>query len=198
MKKRVYLVRHGETDWNLESRMQGTNDIPLNHTGEAQASALAAALSGLEVEVIFSSPMKRAAKTAKILSRQWNVPVIFNANLREKNFGEAEGLLRDEMIEKYREHIVFNGASIDWAKSCIPGGESEDEHTSRLRKALNEIFSDPTYNHVMIVTHGGNMHFFTNLAGTKNCACFSAVYETDSGNLSDIKRIFDGANQDNE
>jgi uncharacterized phosphatase len=192
MKKRVYFVRHGLTDWNLEHRVQGRIDIPLNLAGEEQARNLARRLSDLKVDRIVSSPLKRAARTAEILSESFRVPISYNENLRERDFGDAEGMLRSDMLEKYGDYIIFDGKWINWGKSFIPTGETLEEHRARLAKSLREIFSNGAFDNVLVSTHGANMSVFTRMLGLNNCACVSAAYDTETEEISDIECICAG------
>lgn len=87
---RIYLVRHGQTDWNLEKRMQGREDVPLNATGRAQAEKLRDKIRGLEFDVVYASPLKRAAETAEIAVGD-RYEIIYDERLVERSFGEFEG-----------------------------------------------------------------------------------------------------------
>lgn len=88
----LYLMRHGQTDWNAEEKVQGWNDTPLNETGAEQARAAAGKLSGEKIETIYASDFKRARKSADIISGILDLPVHYTKRLREMNFGKAEGL----------------------------------------------------------------------------------------------------------
>ena len=89
----VYLVRHGETDWNIEKRFQGQRDIPLNERGLAQARASGQALSGLRFGAIFASPLHRACRTAEIIAGYTGgAPVVTDPLLIERSFGALEGM----------------------------------------------------------------------------------------------------------
>ncbi len=184
MKKLIYLARHGETDWNLEHRMQGRVDIPMNAVGEEQAGRLADSLAGIKIAAIVSSPLRRAARTAEIVGGKLGLPVAYNPNLIERSFGEAEGLLREEMIEKFADALVREGGHIHWGKTRMPGGESADEHSNRLAKALADILSGDSDN-VLIITHGANAQSLLNITGLKNCCCFSGIYDTETRKISD-------------
>ena len=88
----VYLFRHGETDWNKEKRLQGQSDVPLNEFGRELAVKTAEALKGIRFGAAFSSPLCRAAETARILLGDRDVPLILDERLREIHFGECEGV----------------------------------------------------------------------------------------------------------
>ncbi|MDR2098496.1 MAG: histidine phosphatase family protein [Rickettsiales bacterium] len=193
MKRRVYFVRHGETDWNRERRLQGRTDVPLNRTGIRQAEELAKIISNLKVGAIISSPLKRAAETAEIIAAQLAIPIEYNENLVERCFGVAEGLVRKEIIAKYSSLLVMDGDFIDWNRTVIPGGESPEVRHSRLSAALSEIFADSNRDNVLVVTHGDNVRYLMRVStSTMNCCCFSTLYDTESGEISDIKLLYVG------
>ena len=94
---KVYFVRHGQTDWNVQSRIQGQSDIPLNQRGIAQAKALAAQLKTLAIDCIITSPLQRTKQTAALLNETLQVPILEEEGLKERDFGEFEGVLKSEM-----------------------------------------------------------------------------------------------------
>ena len=104
----LYL-RHGETAWNREGRMQGATDIPLNETGRAQAHAAAETLRDVHIDRIISSPMARAAETADIVGAAKGLVPTRDERLKERYFGAFDGLLLSEIRER---HGVGNGTSI--------------------------------------------------------------------------------------
>src|SRR5947209_1575278 len=95
------FIRHTTTDWNVAGRTQGQTDIPLNSQGRREAEQLAKLLSGLSIDFIVSSDLKRASETAKIIGNLLAIPVQLNPGLRECSFGDIEGLNKQEAIERY-------------------------------------------------------------------------------------------------
>ena len=87
----LLLVRHGETDWNAEGRLQGHTDRPLNDYGRRQAAALAEELAGREIDAIYASDLARARETAEIVAARIGLPVALDVGLREKNWGSLGG-----------------------------------------------------------------------------------------------------------
>lgn len=96
---KLYIIRHGETDWNKQKRLQGQSDTMLNEYGIELAEITAKALKDVQFDYIFSSPLKRAYKTAEIIRGERNVPIVTDDRLKEIGFGINEGV-RSELITK--------------------------------------------------------------------------------------------------
>ena len=137
---RLLLVRHGETDWNAEGRLQGQTDRPLSDYGRRQARELAGDLEHEALEAIYSSDLARARETAEIVGERLDLPVVLDPDLREKDWGTWEGL---SAVERDRVEFV---------------GEPTEAHQERMLRALRRI-SDrhPGDRRVLVVTHGGSM-----------------------------------------
>ena len=137
---KLLLVRHGETDWNAEGRLQGQTDRPLNEYGRRQAHQLAEELEGEELEAIYSSDLARARETAEIVGRRLEIPVELDPDLREKDWGTWEGLTA---VERDRVEFV---------------GECTAAHQERILRALRRIAERHRHDGVvLVVTHGGSM-----------------------------------------
>ena len=145
----IVLVRHGETDWNLERRFQGHADRPLNDTGHAQAAALAESLSGEHLDAVYTSPLQRASQTAAIVAARLGLAARPLEALREIHVGDWEGLTVDDVKERYPEHVAT-----DW-RSGWPGGETYDELSARVLPALVSLADDHPGERVLAVTHAG-------------------------------------------
>lgn len=147
----IMLIRHGDTDWNAQEIFRGRADVELNETGIAQAELLAEYLESVPIKAIYSSPLKRALKTAEIIARPHKIEVISSENLVDFHFGEWQGLSHDKVKGKYKE--LYD----EWLKSphlvSIPGGESLDDVRERGLNLVNRIVS--TYNDatVALVSH---------------------------------------------
>lgn len=147
----ITLVRHGQTDWNLARRIQGSTDIPLNATGEADARAAAALLADGTHHAIYASPLVRAHETARIIANELEMAEpSTTSDMRERSFGEGEGILVADYLERYG----------DW-HAAVPGAETLDDVCTRALGALGAIARDarrrsaPMAESVIVVTHGG-------------------------------------------
>ena len=90
---KLYLIRHGETDWNIVKRLQGSTDIPLNENGEAIAKETCRAMNDIHFDIIYTSPLKRAYRTAELVKGERDIPLLIDERLREISFGDYEGLI---------------------------------------------------------------------------------------------------------
>jgi broad specificity phosphatase PhoE len=141
----ILLARHGETDWNAESRVQGHTDRPLNEVGTTQAAALAEELAGERIDAVYSSDLSRALDTARAVADPRGLPVESIPGLRERNFGTWEGLLDEEILERFPQ--AHTGP---WGDDETP--EQLDE---RVLEALRAIASEHPDGQVLVVSHGG-------------------------------------------
>ncbi|MEW6173039.1 MAG: alpha-ribazole phosphatase [Bacillota bacterium] len=150
---RIYLIRHGETIWNHALRYQGHADIALNERGILQAEALARRLEVERFAAFFSSDLCRALDTARIIARPHGGGVKTLPALREIDFGEWEGLTRDEIKAGFPEV-----SQQWWTTPCstrLPGGETLSEVTERAVGALKQIAASHKDEQVVVVSHGG-------------------------------------------
>ena len=141
----IVLVRHGETDWNAERRVQGHTDRPLNETGRAQARALADQLAREQFDAVYSSDLLRAYETARIVAERLGLAVATLRELREKDFGSWEGLTDTVILERFPD--ARSGA---WGD-----GETAEELGMRVLDALRRIAAAHPGRRVLVVTHGG-------------------------------------------
>jgi probable phosphoglycerate mutase len=154
MKTELYLVRHGETKWNVEKRFQGQNDSPLTENGREQARSLGISLQGIQFDGILSSDLGRALETANLINSYLQIPVIeTDPILRERNFGIFHGLDRTEA-----ERMYPHEASQIWSGDpnvAIPGGESRAQVRKRAEQFLSEFPVKYSGKKILAVTHGG-------------------------------------------
>lgn len=140
----IYLVRHGETDWNRERRVQGSTDIPLNTTGRAQAKATGELLARRDWDGIFASPLSRAMETAKIIAAETGLSApIAVPGVVERSYGRAEGHTDDELDALYPGNTE------------VPGRESRDAVTERVIPALVALAEANHGKSIIVVVHGG-------------------------------------------
>jgi|TARA_B110000438_G_scaffold81498_1_gene81341 broad specificity phosphatase PhoE len=146
---RLILIRHGETNWNVERRKQGRNDQPLNAKGSIQAALAAKYVkSTYNVKKVWTSPLQRCANTAAL----FEMPVLTSDHLLEIDFGEWEGMLSSD-IEKIYPGLI-NG-HVD--ESDPPGGEKRNNLPVRARKWIDESNIANEDGDVVLVGHGGSM-----------------------------------------
>ncbi len=149
----LVLLRHGQTDWNVQHRYQGRSDIPLNHVGELQAIEANKKLKGYHFDAVYCSDMDRAKRTAK-LALKGIFPyekVQFDRRLRERSFGIFEGgpYDKDKVPENY-----LNAMNADPEGFCFPQGESLLDVEKRVRPFYDEIIKKHDGETILLVAHG--------------------------------------------
>jgi broad specificity phosphatase PhoE len=152
---RLFLVRHGETAENLRMVYLGLTDAPLTESGEHQACNVADALSQFPVQVVFSSPLRRAADTATRIAETCHVQLRLDSRLSEGSFGRWEGRTRDEVL-KLGESDAGLLARWEADSSCSPpGGESIESVQKRVISLVEELIGEYAGNSVVVVSHVG-------------------------------------------
>ena len=156
----IWLVRHGETPWNAERRVQGWEDIGLNETGVEQARALGRHIknltqAGQRLDAVYTSDLKRAHATAQTVADEVGLPLNIHKGVRERHFGVLQGLVYDEMDARAPEAAAIWRARDPNAE--LPGGESLGFFYARVVEAINEIAARHVGQRVMVVSHGGAM-----------------------------------------
>jgi len=151
---RLILVRHGETEWNREGRIQGYHaDSPLTANGRAQARQLAARLAAERVRALHSSDAGRARQTAAPIAAAVELDVLYDEALRERNYGVFEGRTYKEIELEFPEaYLKFRSRDPNYAP---PGGESGARFRDRIVAALERVASGAAGRHTAVVTHGG-------------------------------------------
>jgi probable phosphoglycerate mutase len=150
---RIILIRHGETEWNREGRIQGYHgDSPLTAAGRAQARQLATRLAKENLHALHSSDSGRARQTATPIAAALEIDVVFDASLRERDYGEFEGWTYADLEEKHPEaYGRFRSRDPHYAP---PGGESGAQFRDRIVKALERVAAAGR-ERIAVVTHGG-------------------------------------------
>lgn len=154
MNRRIYLIRHGQTDWNKEQRFQGQTDIPLNMTGRAQARSLRKALQDqMPFDRIVASDLQRARETAEIINAGYAAPLILDPAFRELCFGKWEGMIFKDIKEQYPLEAKY------WSTAPhllhIAGGESLQELFGRVWPRFVYWTQQKDYCRMAVVCHGG-------------------------------------------
>jgi broad specificity phosphatase PhoE len=161
----LLLVRHGETDWNAEGRLQGHTDRPLNEHGRRQARALADRLARDDIEAVYASDLARARETAEIVAERLGLPVVTDPDLRERDWGNWEGLTGPERDRV--EHL----------------GEASEAHAERVLRAVRRIAQAHPHGRIVVVTHGGSLRriqvaaYGMALPVADNCSVWAVVHE---------------------
>jgi broad specificity phosphatase PhoE len=148
----LLLIRHGETQWNVDQRAQGHIDVGLSERGLEQARRLRAALAEEPLDAVYSSDLQRASVTAEVMAAG-RVSVITDARLREAHFGKFEGLTATEIEATYPEE--FRAWRADSIRNRPIGGETIEELQARCMEALLEILPRHPGQCVAVVAHGG-------------------------------------------
>ncbi len=150
---RLVAIRHGETAWNVDTRIQGQLDVGLNPTGQRQAERLGRALAGEQIDAVYSSDLGRAHDTARALARHAGLPVQTDPALRERAFGVFEGMTFAEIDQRYPD------AARRWRQRDAgfgpEGGETLGDFYARVVAAVARIAARHRGQHIALVTHGG-------------------------------------------
>ena len=158
-RRTLYFFRHGQTDWNLERRLQGHKDIPLNATGLEQAEDLSLRCIGLGIERVVSSDLARAAQTARAVTRKLNVPLELTSRLRECNMGEMEGKTLEEFGQELGPERLAewfgHAATREELEARLPGGESRGELAQRVLDEVEHVLASRHERVIAFSSHGG-------------------------------------------
>jgi uncharacterized phosphatase len=153
----LYLVRHGETDWNAQRRIQGRTDIPLNDTGREQAKTTGLLLARRDWDGIYSSPLSRAYETATIIAAETGLDHVTTIpELAERNYGDAEGLNYQQIEDRFPGDTV------------VPGRETHHSVGERAVAALMTLARAHQGESLIVVSHGGLIRAVLNLVDPDN------------------------------
>lgn len=142
----LYVVRHGEVPWNKENRVCGLTDQPLTEKGLEQAHELALSLSDKKIDIIISSPLKRAYQTGFAVSEMYGIPIITDSRLIEQNYGIYEG------VDRFDENFLSNKRMFAYK---YPGGESMMQVAHRTYSLIEEVKEKYKGKNVLFACHGG-------------------------------------------
>jgi len=165
-----FLARHGETEWNRVRRLQGTLDSPLSPAGILQAKALARSCADKNIELVVSSPLGRACKTAELCSPLLGSNMLIDPSLIERHFGRWQSEYFDDLSDhKHFEHIFFRVTD-----KAPPGGESGIDCGRRIAQALQSIADNEQQKRILVITHGDAIRcFMAMLEQQSQCDAYS-------------------------
>ncbi len=150
---RIYLIRHGETQWNKSLRYQGHKDVPLSDKGLEQAKKVGLRLAGEKIDAVYSSDLSRAVETAKAIAGHHGLEVSTFQELRETNFGCWEGMTYPEIVAAYEQ--IMNDWRVKPLETKIPDGECLQEVVDRTNKMFWQLVEQHQGQNIVIVAHGG-------------------------------------------
>jgi probable phosphoglycerate mutase len=160
----LFTIRHGETPWNAEGRLQGHVNIPLAPKGFQQAHALAKSLKSYQFSAIYSSDLDRAYQTAECIAALHNIPIRTDVRLREKNLGVFQGLTRSEIAQHFPEE--FQKYEKNHPDYQVPQGESNRQFFQRCIHCFEDIAQQHLGEKILVVAHGGVLgNFFKYTVG---------------------------------
>lgn len=168
---KVYVVRHGETDWNRQGRLQGTTDIRLNEQGIAQATACQTYFLENKATAIFTSPLQRAYDTAKIINEPFHLPLQRMTQFRERGFGKAEGMTYEERSKMF-------------PNKKYPDQEPLPQFVNRLKSGLAVLEERYPKDTIVLVAHGAVIHHLFQIV--ENNDLFPANARLSNGGVSTI------------
>jgi len=152
---RLFIVRHGETAWNADGKIQGHTDVPLTEVGIEQARQAAERLRTEKIDAVYSSDLKRASVTGEAIALVHGVSVTTTPLLREANLGIWQGLSLKEVAEKYpTEHAAYKKDSI---ANRPPGAEKLEDVIARCRQFLDDILEKHPSDSIAVTCHGGSV-----------------------------------------
>ena len=150
---KLYVIRHGQTDWNVAGKCQGRTDIELNSTGIEQAKKAKTQLKDYKIDLIICSPLKRARKTAEIINEAIDCKIISDERIIERNCGNIEGTTKEEWPSIVNEDIdIINNYNLNWNKLKV---EPIQNVCNRVWNLLDEIEEKYKDKNILLVTHGG-------------------------------------------
>lgn len=150
---KLYITRHGQTDWNIAGRYQGQSDTPLNEVGIHQAKQIARRLSTEDIHVIYTSDLSRAANTAQAIADFHQLEIKKDPRWRELSFGDWEGMTYKEMSAHSPE--LFSKWMTDPLNTSTPNGETLAQLAERVKSAFDEIKSQHKDQTVLVIAHSG-------------------------------------------
>ena len=167
---KLYIVRHGQTDYNIDNKVCGISDVELTSLGKQQAKMASEQLKDISLDMIFASPLQRAHETAKIINENHQLEIKIDSRVQEINFGQFEGVINNKEFQYYKQNHALH----------YPQGESLFQVVHRVYSFLEELENKYPDKNILVVCHGGIVrvihsyfHDMTNeefaAYGIKNC-----------------------------
>jgi broad specificity phosphatase PhoE len=202
----VWLVRHGETDSNVEGIFQGHLDVPLNARGECQARAVAERLAGVRFDAVYASDLRRAAHTAELVATPHGLPVTLDRDLRERHYGTLQGARYDQARELLAAFGATSAGEGGVGSATLPGGEplvALRRRAKSFARRLRETHAPDAGQTVLVVSHGGLLRVLLTVLldlpasarqrfAFSNCGV-SRVSLSDRSAVLDIHNLTDGS-----
>ena len=151
---KIYVTRHGQTEWNALGKLQGRKDIELNEVGIEQAEKLKNKLKNEKIDLIISSSLKRARETAKIINKEFNVDIFEDRRLIERGYGDLEGITKIELKEMKKKDSRIDEACNYIKNISMYNMETMQDLCKRIYEFLDEITQKYKNKNILLVTHG--------------------------------------------
>ena len=142
---KLYIVRHGQTGYNIDNKVCGISDVELTSLGKQQAKMASEQLKDISLDMIFASPLQRAHETAKIINENHQLEIKIDSRIQEINFGKFEGIVNNEEFQYYKQNHGLH----------YPGGESLFQVVHRVYSFLEELENKYPDKNILVVCHGG-------------------------------------------
>ncbi len=151
---RIFLIRHGETEWNRLGKYQGVTDSPLTERGKMQADQMGRALQAHQIDfsALYTSPLGRAVESAQIISSHLGLELKQEDRLKERSYGIFEGFTRKEVMQRFPHEVRMNREQSGFV---IPKGESREDLLRRVKDTLSDLVTLHGGEDVLLITHGG-------------------------------------------
>jgi len=185
----LFLVRHGQTEWNLGNRIQGQLDSPLTPLGVNQSINMQQKLLSKNIDIAYSSPLLRAVETTALIIDKWKIKMITRYNLSEMQLGPWQGKTYEEIQQNYPEEYVNFCNKPD--QYCLTGAENYADFQQRVIAEIQSIFYNNIGKNILVVSHGiaikvfiayvlkMNLTEIVNLATLDNGTCLTLKYESE-------------------
>ena len=142
---KLYVVRHGQTGYNIDNKVCGISDVELTSLGKQQAKMASEQLKDISLDMIFASPLQRAHETAKIINEKYHLNIQIDSRVQEINFGQFEGVINNEEFQYYKQNHALH----------YPQGESLFQVVHRVYSFLEELENKYPDKNILVVCHGG-------------------------------------------